>query len=318
VNKRLQGKKTKSDDGKSREGLNPQEWDFCTVQECELATATLYEYTRSCSRVRATYEEWHAAPIDFERLSESDFNSESEPVLTALRQSEGATNADAIERAFNAETHGVDFQAANALRHHLWILAPKASWPNSLFPIGLNFSNFSMSWNQMQSAYGSKYLHVRLLPPVPRKTGILPDFGPEWNAKLLTNRPATHRRIGLLIDFSTPVDGLVEEFRAWVIANRPDIPRESQRPRGRKVHWERLKWLAAYRLAEAGYNFECAKEVIIQHQKVQKHDVRPDVLPLYASPGAWSDAVTKARTELSGDFTRSILRSFGYNDAYLH
>jgi hypothetical protein len=90
----------------------------------------------------------------------------------------------------------------------------------------------------------------------------------------------------------------------------PQLRRE-QRKRGRKLSgkasaapWQKLKWLAALRLAKAGKSYEKARDHIREHQAnsvIRNDAVTPqEILPIYESSGAWSDAVNAARQLVGG------------------
>ena len=87
--------------------ISPFEWDFRLVREEELFTVILSEYTRSCPRVRATIEEWHGQKVNYRMLLRLDCPGETRPLLKALATTKGATNAHAVEIAFDPDNTSV-------------------------------------------------------------------------------------------------------------------------------------------------------------------------------------------------------------------
>jgi hypothetical protein len=95
---------------------------------------------------------------------------------------------------------------------------------------------------------------------------------------------------------------IIADFTAWARAESKKFPAK-QRGKASVPPFDCLKWLSAYRLEEprrkAGVNFAASQECLREFQRKQPVANVNDVLPLYASHGAWSKAVRDAKALLS-------------------
>ena len=289
--------------------ISPFDWDFRLVRKEELFTVILYEYTRSCPRVRTTIEEWHGQKVNYRELLRLDCPHETRPLLKTLARTKGATNAHAVEIAFDANGTSMDADATSLFLTHLWFLGPQDEASLLGQSIATTFGNLDHSWEQLRATHGSNYFTARLFTFSPR-AAILDDLGPQhtWQ-HIVTEQPGVKAE-HLLVDWSLPRKQLVEAFHCWVQDRHPGIPPEARRPLGRKPRWEYLKWLAAYRLHQRGYNNKEAQVLVKAHAKTTNLNDAHDVLPVYRDAAAWGKAVARARTELEGDFTGSVKTSF--------
>lgn len=106
-----------------------------------------------------------------------------------------------------------------------------------------------------------------------------------------------YRSHALEIDWSLSQTMLEEAVKEWLKTNRPSDVDPGPTRRGRREHapFEKLKWLAAYRLANSGLSRKRAFELRDAHKaETTLIDVH-EVLPRFASEGAWSTAIVKAR-----------------------
>ena len=295
-------------DGKAAE-ISPFEWDFRLVRVEELFTVILYEYTRSCPRVLGIIKNWHGQKVNYRELLRLDCPRETKPLLKALKKIKGATNAHAVEIAYDPATTGTDANAKSLLLTHLWFMGPQDEASLLGQSIATTFGSLDHPWEHLRATRGSHHFTRRLFNFSPR-TAIMDDLGSQDTWQHIVMEQPGVKAEHLLVDWSLPRKQLVEAFRCWVQDRHPGIPPEGRRPPGRKPRWEFLKWLAAYRLHENGYNHNEAQELVRSRLRMATVDDAPDVLPVYEDAPAWGKAVARARAELSGDFTGSVKTSF--------
>ncbi len=289
--------------------ISAYEWDFRLVRDEELFTVILYEYTRSCHRVSTTIEDWHSQKVNYRELLRLDCPDETKPLLRALKKIKGATNADAVEIAYDPATTDIDADAKSLFLTHLWFVGPRDEASLLGKSIATTFGNLDHPWEQLRAMHGNHYFKGRLFTFSPR-AAIMDDLGPQHTWQHIVMEQSGVRAEHLLVDWSLPSKQLVEAFRCWVQDRHPGIPPEVRRPRGRKPRWEYLKWLAAYRLHQSGYNHKEAQALVKSHTKTTNLNHAHDVLPVYRDAAAWGRAVARARTELEGDFTGSVKTNF--------
>ena len=90
---------------------------------------------------------------------------------------------------------------------------------------------------------------------------------------------------------------VIKGFTAWARDEFEKCPR-TLRGKAATPPYNCLKWLAAYRIEKArrkrGFSFEETQECLIHHQRKSSLENYTDVLPIYASHGAWSKALSDA------------------------
>jgi hypothetical protein len=96
------------------------------------------------------------------------------------------------------------------------------------------------------------------------------------------------------------VEKIVSDFEKW-LRKQAEAHRDIMRPRGRPGQQPTapLKWLAAYRLKQAGFTFESAKELLDGRKKSWPVPWQTDKgwsngVPCYSDKFAWSKAVAHA------------------------
>ena len=278
-------------------------------------TVLLYEYVRSCPKVRTAIEKWQAESVDLQQLQEFDFHGETAAIRSRLHRLSKATNAQAVDVAFEPQFQTGDAEAANLFLTHLRLLTPKSCFPDGGRSVALTFTNFDQPWSRLRSLRGNEYLRVRLLPAGARSGGVMGNLGPASTyQEILALEPSVrHERI--LVDWNVPLDELTNSFREWAKREQASLMSRPGRPPGKKAQWERLKWLAVFRLHNAGYNFPEARKLIEQRQLTYEVAVNAGaVFPIYGGDAAWGKVVSKVRIAVEGDVVGWIGASFGFAD----
>ena len=286
------------------------EWDFRSVREDELMTALLYEYTRSCTPARQAIRTWHSQPFDLDSLVAFEHLSGNEAQQAARFLKPGITNAQGVDCAYSLDLRNDIPDVADALVTALRLAAPPSLFHNGDRSIPVRFSSLEKPWPELQRDYGDAALKVRLIAIPERSGGILWDLGLPHTYEHLFDLEPGLRKEELLIDWSLPMGDLMRAFRILAKNKQEDSPRVGARRPGRAAKWERLKWLAAYRLRQAGYNYSRAKEIMDKQLAHAGGDDLYDVLPTYHSDASWGKMLSRARKELSGDFARMIKSVF--------
>ena len=97
---------------------------------------------------------------------------------------------------------------------------------------------------------------------------------------------------------------VIAEFKAWARKESKRVPRRLQ-GKAAEPPFKYLKWLSAYRLEQARrgsrLSFEGVQEFLRGHQRTHPVDNPADVLPKYASHGAWCKAIGDAERLLRMD-----------------
>ena len=246
--------------------------------------------------------------MNYRTLLRLDCPGETRPLLKALATTKGATNAHAVEIAFDPDNKSVGADAKSLFLTHLWFVGPKDEVSFLGQSVATTFGNFDHPWERLRAVRGDEYLKARLFTPS-RREGIMGNLGPRHTWEHLIKEQSGMQAELLLIDWSLPTKQLVGSFRRWVQDNHPGIPPTNRRPRGRKPKWEYLRWLAAYRFHQRGYNYERAQVLIRSQIGANKNDPH-EVLPTYSGEAAWGNAFARATSELAGDFTQSVKDSF--------
>ena len=97
---------------------------------------------------------------------------------------------------------------------------------------------------------------------------------------------------------------VIKKFEAWA---RSETRRVARPLRGKAAEppFKCLKWLSAYRLEaarrRAGWTYGAVRDVLCKHQRDHRVRNEADVLPIYASHGAWCKAVGDAKGLLRVD-----------------
>lgn len=102
-----------------------------------------------------------------------------------------------------------------------------------------------------------------------------------------------------LIDWNFPPSEISKELKSWVT-------QRSAEQRGTKAKQARLRWLAAYRLQQAGIKFSATTKLLECRRREAPMDSRLDVLPKYVQQADWNEAIEKAEKLLKGDFVQAI------------
>jgi hypothetical protein len=100
-------------------------------------------------------------------------------------------------------------------------------------------------------------------------------------------------------DFSLyGVEAVIKEFEAWARKEARQY-RPSPRAKAAEPPYDALKWLAVLRVEDArrkaGMTFEATQETLAVYRRQHPRTDGNDVLPIYASHGAWSKARADAQ-----------------------
>ncbi len=295
--------------------LHRDEWDFREVRQEELVTACIYEYTRSAP-IRATFEEWHSQPVDLAGLADADFDNETAPLRAKITASKAITVSDVIETIGKAAPEETD--AANLLKMHLRLMMPFDLAGADKEPIAIKFPSFEKPWAQLRREFGDGYLKSRLLPGPVGNAAVFEYLGPaEGRDQILEASPSV-TAVEFFVDWNYSLDELTEQFRRWAASEIAQSTRTDRRKSGRRDPVDCLRWLAAYRLTEAGYSYEDASNAVHALQDATRDEQTYTwALPEYGNKSSWSKAVRKARERLAGDFDtyiRNLLRVRAWSD----
>lgn len=281
------------------------EWDLRSVREDELYTALIYEYTRSATRTRTGIQEWHKSVFNIEVLDQLEPFDDGGFLCAAIKDSPGMTIGEAIALRYDENPLTGDDEAKAHLGMHLEFAAETIDAPFVDIRIATRFTAFEYSWPRLQRGeLGDQYIQSRLFghphgnAPVFQLSGKLDQSDLILEGSTVLFEP-------LFIDWSYKLDELTEAFRQWAASNRPKIPEDARQKSGRKGAEERLKWLAAYRLRDAGYTYVAA-QALVAARKAKTTEAGSVELPIYEDKAAWSKAAKKAKQLLDSDFCSRI------------
>jgi len=292
--------------------LAPEEWDFRTVKEWELPTVLQYEYARSCARLRRAIEKWHQRPFELEYLTQNDWDESAARLCSILGKGKPLTNAQAIGIAFDdARREDPDRIALTFFFLSLSVTLPAAVTKMKGDNIAMRFEEFPEPWLATKKRRGDEHLRQRSILLQKRDRGIWSPGRPADDIEIRSLNPSLKRE-ELLIDWSKSKEQLACDFKLWLTENHPGVPEGTRRRTGSRATWERLKWLAAFRLVQSGLKFAVAKKFVDDYlkQNPNKGDV-PNVTPNYKFETAWNDVVKRVKADLGGDFMSAILEDFG-------
>ena len=83
-------------DKESHSFLNPTEWDFRSIEDDELLTALIFEYTRSSPPTLAAIQEWHSQPFETAVFAQPVPQDESGSLRQAIQRIPNITNAQIV------------------------------------------------------------------------------------------------------------------------------------------------------------------------------------------------------------------------------
>jgi hypothetical protein len=296
--------------------LAREDWDFRSIEDWELLTAIVYEYTRSCGRLLEIIQKWHSEPFAVDSLEEYEWDEPTWRIYNVLkRQEKPLTNANAIQIAHDI----LDPNIARASDLTLFQMEMRRTLKPRLANIKVSkadriatrFEDLSAPWTILREQYGESYLRKRCLSFQARSRSVYNAWPSSVQNELMASTPSL-RKMDILIDWRQTKEDLITDFIEWLDENRPEMPREHRRKPGPKARWAWLKWLAAFRISQSKLKFAEAKEYVKVHAAPQPLNASiGDVLPNYQHQAAWDNAVRKAQAALSGDFAKAILADFG-------
>ncbi len=292
---------------------DPCEWDFRPIEDWELPFATIYEYARSIEKVSNHLTAWLDGPVETRspwpriRIDTGQIKDAGWEMKSPLPDRMG----DLIEYIFDEAPS--DKTMLSAL--HLVIEnVPQELHGPGVQDIALRFPRFPEPWIQTRQRRGVDYLKKRCFQ-YPNPVRVLRELWDpfEWDPNNpLRDLHATSNlsaHIGVhefLIDWSARRTEILADFTSWLGRHHPGQSRRNPHIR------EPLKWLAAFRLKEAGLAHAAAKEVVKdRHKTVAAPPSGPD-LPTYGNEKKWLEAARKAKELIQmPDFDVELLRRHG-------
>ena len=291
--------------------LQRDEWDFRSVRKSELMTVLLYEYTRSSESTCRAIMRWQSQKFDLTCLEVFKQFDDNELLGRTARETPNITNAQAVDLIFDPNGSSGTAEAKDHLSWQLELSVKAALGRDFDTSIALRFTHLNEPWAQLQKR-GQAYLEVRCLPNPPRDAGLVGNLGSSRIYESLFDLDPMLEHAEFIINWTVPVGDIIKDFKAWANANRRPIPAELKRKPGKKAPWQRLKWLAAYRIAKGGYrDYDAALKFLNEQIRRKDGDDPTKVLPRYPYKKSWDDAVSNARALLENDFVQSIESLFG-------
>jgi len=159
------------------------------------------------------------------------------------------------------------------------------AWPNvmafQVFELVEERMDFPAPWIAKNIRYERNPLFSRILcAPLP----------------LSHNRTAScGYRLSIAWDGSTTAE-IIADMSRWIREEAKKHRREMRRGKQSQVQSEPLKWLAAYRLRRAGFTYADAFDPLYSLIAI---DEKTTILPYYAEPSEWTDAIHKAEKILA-------------------
>jgi hypothetical protein len=243
----------------------PEEWDFRTITEAELPIAIKYEYLRESAAECEAVTAWLET-----KVKRSTIRGE---LLRGV--------------AFTNPLFDLEYPPA----------APEVSFLGKLYPL------FPVPWlmwdrpSRMACSKGMSRFLADIRPPV-----VLRKLS-EMKPGECVERAADSRCYFLSMDLDKhTAKDILRAFEAQLRKEAKKHKKQSGKASG--APWQKLKWLAARRLANAGLKYPSDANTgvngfIQQHLKAAPGRNSADVLPQYASSGAWYDALAMAKAELA-------------------
>jgi hypothetical protein len=267
------------------------EWDFRNLTAAEFQHVAAYEYARSSPQVLGLWQKWQDTPIPAVKAAPGHDQwcldtTKAEPVWKII----GRDYPDGIE---------IDPTKQDAAQGMI-----ARCFPLELASVGLE-------WMLLQvPAFPAPYFHLtevqqrRLLAvPIypPASEGVFRDAGPPGFE--------TGESFAVVVDWTCPPAQIKKAFARWLeekIKNRPPAKRMPLRAAANRTgkaaqpQYQYLKWLAAWRIRQAGIPFEAAQKLLTGVQKRKRHvwieggAEYPCELPVFAHQSNWTESANAA------------------------
>ena len=220
-----------------------------------------------------------------------DFREVSEPYLHFATFYEYAREVEWIRNAFQDECEEA---------------SESTEWPFAqIFAIS---DSFPMPWLKLRPPAVEVLTRTCLLPRSYPAFRVLEESALSPEAWAETSSP-----IGLVdaylveINWGCGDEAILDAVRSELKRKRKELGSALPKPpigKAASQPWSYLKELAAYRLRKAGFSYGKAQKFVEEHRLKRPVDSKTDVLPVYASGGAWSDATKAAEGRLRQNFAR--------------
>lgn len=293
----------------------PCEWDFRPIEDWELPFATIYEYARSIKQVSNHLKAWFSSPCQT-RVPHPHIKIDADQVARAGWKMDRIlpdTMGEAIEYIFDEAPD--DVSRLTALNLIVWNIPQVLGGPG-VQDIALRFPLFPETWMQTRARRERDYLKKRCFryPKAKQRRSLRELWDPlEWDpgnpfcdayaVPPLSGHLGVHE---FLIDWSARRTEILADFTSWLGRHHPGESRRNPYIR------EPLKWLAAYRLKEAGLSHARAKEVVRARQRAVPVPPNGPDLPTYGNEKKWLEAARKAEHLIKmPEFDVEILRRHG-------
>ena len=267
--------------------LPPQaEWDFRQTADSLIEIVVLYEYARTHGAFREPLTRWLRQRVDGKALAAH--------LLDALRKGD-----DKRHRKLKAAHPVTDLPRSM----RTWELVELIANHRPDFPAPF----FAYSKSPLTVARNPRFSRIRARSFIreavqakaifdeDKTAGRYSDFGQYLHVLHDDDFAVTIKWDG------ATVDEIVSDFSRWLHIEAKNH-KERMKPRGHrgKAPAEKLKWLAALRLRNAGFTFEAAQAALRKFDDSNGlKGSAQKFLPLYADASGWSDALRGAENELS-------------------
>lgn len=260
--------------------LEKQEWDFRQVrQDYSLFEASFYEYSRSDKAIREKLTRW--LELKFKGKTVRDH------IISALKKNQ-AVKGDA-QFAYKEQTQKGFAEFARkkwpglSHRHFYLVTAIQPNFPAPWL------ARFSIKANR-----NPNYSHLKIESLAWRKQNLKKWIAVGDPDEIEIALHGFEKSYELEIDWRADGHGfrvgdIVKDFERWITKEAKKHKQWSVNGHKAKPQTDPLKWLAAYRLSEAGYT---------HHESLNLLDGLLNdryFLPLYSDKSGWSDAKRRAK-----------------------
>lgn len=297
--------------------LDPDEWDFRQCEPGELLSATAYEYLRSHPKLSTPLAGWLDSPfqkwwqaimgilVPYGNAQYGDAFKEWGAITTRKALKRAQTGRKKLQDWGDDMTPDGDGTIRPCLDTFFFDLA--ATMPGGSHPLRehaiLRFWEFPLPWMKLRRKIAPAEMARRCnvfekpkaVRPYDPRFGV--DYGDSNDYFRAEGRPhGAWSRVEVHVDLHRNANDIAKDFNELVA---PMLLRPGKNPKGsgRGNKLQLLKWLAAYRLHEAGFGYEAAKARVERQMCDAKNplEAHGDLLPLYSNSSKWNEAIRKAR-----------------------
>lgn len=263
------------------------EWDFTDISPEEMPDAIVWEYARTSKKISMVINQWLASEIDGKTIGQH-LKDAVNVVLTNPSESFKRSN--------------LLFEAIDPPRLRSKIVGSSMAFTKAVSDICelilIGRVDFSSHWSAVKMDFQEHRNPVAFVSPLkPRILGAIEAFQGNQDTQLTAEALGRGYHLKIKWGEECTVQKIIQDFTVWV-TKEAEIHGGVKGP-GRAS--EPLKWLAAYRLSQAGFTFCEAQAKLLAHSKKIKYawNEKRSILPIYAEKSGWSDAVLKAKKHLT-------------------